>query len=347
MIEKTLFGCLPDGRQVHMYTIRNCWGEYVELLDFGACIHSVFVPDRDGCLGDVVLGVTRAEELAQRSVEGTMIGRVGNRIKAGKCVLDGREVQLEKNVRGNFLHGASGNYAFRMFDGQPEPDGQTVRFYCKDTGEGGWNDNVDVWMSYTFDDDHKLTLHYLLIPEALTVLSPTNHVYFNLGDFGDIRDHQLIIHADCLAQKGELAVPDGRTLRVDGTPFDFRQPRTIREGIDSDQDDWLPQDKRGYDDFYVLPGKGMRLAAQLYCPDTGRRLNTYTDQQSLVFFTPTNCSTRPGKRGVTYPDYAGICLETQYVPNAVNCPEFDSPVFRPGEKMESWTIYEFLAEGRS
>lgn len=341
MIRKREFGTLPDGRMVHLYTITNKHGEYVELTDFGACIHSIFVRDREGIVSDVLLGVTEAKELASRALEGTCIGRVGNRIKAGRCVLDGREVQLETNVGGNFLHGASGNYGFRMFQAQPEPDGNTVRFYLEDTGGGGFTDTVDVWVSYTFDDESRLTLHYVMIPRETTILCPTNHAYFNLGYYGDVRNHFVKIYSDSLAVKGELNVPDGRVMNVTGTPFDFQRERRIREGLDSDTQGMLPRDKFGYDDFYVLPGNGMRLACELYAPESGRRMKTYTDMQSLVFYTPTNCAARPGKRGVEYPDYGGVCMETQFVPNAVNCPEFESPVFHAGEKLDTTTVYAF------
>lgn len=345
MITVKEFGALPDGRMVKLYTITNCHGEYVELTDFGACVHSIFVRDRENRISDVLLGVTEASELASRALEGTCIGRVGNRIKAGKCVLDGEQVQLEVNVGGNFLHGASGNYAFRMFTAMPEPDGQSVRFYLEDNGGGGFTDTVDVWLRYSFDDESRLTLHYEMIPrEKTTILCPTNHAYFNLGYYGDVRSHRVRIYSGILAAKGEGNVPDGRCLDVTGTAFDFRQERSIQEGLESDVQGMLPKDKFGYDDFYVLPGSGMRLACELYAPESGRRMKTYTDMQSLIFFTPTNCANRKGKRGVVYPNYGGVCMETQFVPNAVNCHEFDSPVFRPGEKLDTTTVYAFSVE---
>jgi aldose 1-epimerase len=344
MIKKSIFGKLPDGRDVTMFTIFNCHGEYIELLDFGASIHSIFVKDRNGRLGDVLLGVTEAAELAERSLEGTMIGRVGNRISYGKCVIDGKIVQLDTNHNGNFLHGGSGNYAFRMFTANVGENENTVSFYYRDTGEGGFGNNVDAIVHYTFTDDHSLKLRYEMTPEETTILCPTNHAYFNLSDYGDARDHILRVYSENLAKKAHIGVPMGGLQSVKGTPADFTEPRIIWEALGSPPNSFFSDGRILFDDFYVLPNDGYNLAADLYSPKTGRRMKTYTDMQSLILFTPANCSNRRGKRDIAYLDYSGVCLETQFVPNAVNCPEFKSPIFKKGEKLETTTVYAFSVE---
>lgn len=344
MIEKSVFGTLPDGRVVTQYTIRNRHGEYVELLDLGASLHSVFVRDKDGRLGDVVLGVTEAAELTDRSYEGVIMGRVGNRIANGRCVIDGEPLQLEQNTGGHCLHSGSGNYAYRLFTAAEGDDGQSVTFRLDDRGEGGWKVPVDAQIRYTFDDDHRLTLHYTLTPEGATLLSPTNHAYFNLNDFGDAREHILTIHSENLAKKGPTGVPEGQLLPVKGTPADFTAPRRIGDALESEpQAFFAAVGSRKFDDFYVMPGQGMRLFAELYAPATGRRMRTWSDMQCLILFTPDNCTIRRGKRGITYLDYSAVCLETQFVPNAVNCSgAFEVPLFRKGEKLETTTVYEFV-----
>lgn len=344
MIEKIIFGNLPDGRTITKYTIYNNCGEYVELLDFGASIHSIFIKDRYGKLGDVLLGVTEAAELAERSFEGTMIGRCGNKIAYGKCVIEGKEVQLEVNHGGNFLHGASGNYAFRMFTAYTSESGKTISFYLRDKGDGGFGNEVNALVHYTFDDNHRLELRYEMVPEETTILCPTNHSYFNLSDYKDARDHILTIYSENLAKKADIGVPMGDLQPVNDTPADFTSPRSIREAMDSDTVGFFSAGRILFDDFYVLPKQGYGLVADLYSPATGRRMKTYTDMQSLILFTPSNCSKRRGKRKVVYPDYAAVCLETQFVPNAVNCPEFDSPIFHKGEKLETVTVYEFSVD---
>ncbi len=343
MIEKNIFGTLSDGRDVTKYTIKNNCDEYVELLDFGASIHSLFVKDRYGNIGDVVLGVTEADELTGRTMEGAVMGRVGNRIAYGKCVLDGKEVQLETNHGGHLLHSGSGNYAARIFDAKINDNGKTVSFYYRDKGDGGFGNEVDAWVHYTFDDDHRLEIKYELTPEETTVLSPTNHAYFNLSDFGDIGEEILTIYSKNLAKKGN-GVPVGGLQPVVGTPADFTSPRSIKEAMASDEIGFFQEGRVGFDDFYVLDKKGYGLAAELYSPATGRRMKTYTDMQSVILYTPGNCSSKPGKRGVIYSEYAAVCIETQFVPNAVNCPEFESPVFGKGEKLETVTVYEFSVD---
>ena len=344
MVKKEIFGLLSDGRPVHKFTITNSAGEFVELFDFGACLHSAFVLDREDKLGDVLLGVTEAAELEKRSLEGFVVGRVANRIAYGKCIIDGKEVQLETNKRdGNFLHSESGNYAFRMFSGSFEPNGDTVTFRMKDMGGGGFTVPVDVEISYTFTDDHCLRLHYIMIPEDTTLLCPTNHAYFNLGNYGNVRNHYLQVFSENLAKKGPSGAPEGGLLNVADTPADFRKPRLLGEALDSDPDHRFFGKNVEFDDFYVIPGEGMRQFAAYYAPETGRCMEVWSDMDSLILFTPSKCAEKkPKYDGLHYPKFGAVCMETQFVPNAINCPEFRAPLFRKGEKLDTVTEYRFL-----
>lgn len=345
MIEVTTIGQLTDGRDVKKYTVKNSFGEYVELVDFGAVIHSLCMLDKNGNIGDCVLGCPDVPSMTGRSFKGATIGRCANRIEYGRCVIDGKEYQLDINRGGHFLHGGAGNYASKLFSGKVEEDGRTVTFYLRDTGEGGFNNEVDAYVHFTFDDEHKLTIHYEMTPVGeATVLSPTNHAYFNLADFTDARDHVLTIYASNLAKRGESGVPTGGLDPVKGKPVDFTSPRVIREAMDSDVS-YFPEGRVGYDDFYVLDReRDDNLAAVLYSPKTGRVMKTYTDMQSVILFTPSNCKGSADKSGELAEDYSAVCIETQFVPNAVNVPEFDSPVFKAGEKYDSTTIYAFSVQ---
>ena len=156
MVSKELFGKLPDGSEVNRYTITNRFGESAGLLDFGATIHDVTVLDKDGKLGDVVLGAP-ADAIAQCTYMGSIIGRYSGRVPGGKCMIDGKPHQLEQNLGEDFCHGASGNYARKLFNGQCAGD-DTVTFTLLDQGEGGFGDQMDVTVTYTFSDDHCLRL---------------------------------------------------------------------------------------------------------------------------------------------------------------------------------------------
>ncbi len=345
MIEKRKFGDLPDGRAVTLYSIKNSLGEYVELLDFGAAIHSVYVKDAEGHLGDVVLGVNEACELSgRRTFEGITIGRCANRIAFGRFEIDGKVTQLECNSSGHFLHGASGNYAHKMFQTETDEKNNTVSFFFHDTGEGGFDCEADVKVSFTFDDNHRLEIRYEMVADGDTVLCPTNHAYFNLSGDDDVRDHYLRICADQLAPKGEIGMPTGDSMDVKDTPADFRELRLIREAIDSDLDGLYFKKSKAYDDFYILSKKDYGLAAELISPKSGRRMRVYTDMPSVILYTPINLEPKAGKNGRFYDGYCSVCLETQFVPNAVNCPQYLSPVFRKGEKLISKTVYAFDTE---
>lgn len=334
-IKKRIFGVLPDGRTITVYTLRNRWGEYVELLDFGAAIHSIFVRDARGNLSNVVLQVNSTKELTGRSYEGVTIGRCANRIAFGRYMAEGRMIQLETNSGQHFLHGASGNYAFKLFHGQIDEAENKVTFTLLDSGEGGFDCNVQVSVSFSFGDDKRLTIEYKMIPEGTTVLCPTNHAYFNLSG-GDIREHDLQIYAETIACKGENGIPEGKNLKIKSTPWDFRNRQNIRDAIESDMTGYFDKESKVYDDTFILSKQGFGLAAELSSKAAGRKMLVYTDMPALIVFTP------PPKQEKDNKKYIAICLETQYVPNSVNCPQYQSCVFRKGEKLSSRTVYEFI-----
>lgn len=342
MITKTNFGAISDGRMVHKYTISNKKGESAEFLDYGASLHGLWLFDRNGSLSDCVLGVTGSKELEGVNNEGSVIGRCANRIAYGRCRIGRREIQLETNQQGHFLHGGRGNYAKKFFTAEEAPEKNQIIFSLVDTGEGGFNNNVQVKVTYTFDDDSRLTIDYELTPEEETILCPTNHAYFNLDGFGDIRDEKLTIESGTIADIDEEGIPDGRTLAVNGNVYDFTIPKSFREAFISDQEEYLKKRSRGtFDTVYLIDGTGYRKAATLFSEQSGREMTVYTDSDALILFTPDKCGQKEGKRGARLPDYAAVCLETQFVPNAVNCLGFRSPVFKAGEALRTRTQYAF------
>lgn len=339
MIEQSCFGFLSDGGEVTKYRIINASGASAEILDYGGIIYSICVPDREGTLANRVLAVPDAAHLQGRSYSAITIGRVANRIAGAHCVIAGKEYHLEAGRGGNFMHGGSGSYSKKLFSAMPQSDGKTVALYLRDQGEGGFHNRVDVWVYFTFDDDNSLSIQYVMVPlDEATVLSPTNHAYFNLSGRGDVRKQILTLNASNLALVGESGAPCGGVMPVAGTPADFTAPRQIGQAIASDPD-FFP--RGGFDHFYVLDRENGGFAAELFCPETGCIMRTYTDAQSVILYTPTDCAGKPDVCGTLTEPFSAVCLEAQFVPNAVNLPEFDSPVFFPGQRLDSTTRYVF------
>ena len=340
MITSYHFADLEDGRPITAYKITNRWGEYAVILNYGAVIQSLVVKDRDGNLGDVVLGPDEGQAPGFMCRPASVMGRAANRIAYGKFTIDGKEYQL-KIARGeHHLHGNTGNYAGQFFDVTPGDDCVTLSLL--DTGEDGWECTCDTHITYTFTDNHSLTIDYSITAHGSTVICPTNHAYFNLDYPNEILDTKLKIFTDNYAPKSAIGMPDGRRAPVAGTPMDFSKGMTFAEGFASDKIGFFPEGRLGYDDFFVLPDDGFRQVAEAVNPNSGRRMRVFSDAEGLTLFTPSGAfGPTPNKYGKILEGFTSFCLETQYVPNAVNCEGYQSPVFRDGETMHSTTVYAF------
>ncbi len=343
MVSKRLFCYLKDGRPVHCYKITNNVGEYVEVLDYGASIHAIVVGDRNGALEDVALGA-EPDTLERCTYIGGTIGRCANRIAYGRYTLDGKTYQLEQNKFGHFLHGASGNYANKLFTGEMFPEENRVVMRLYDTGEGGFDCCVYAAFWFSFDDSGMLSLTLEMEGEGATILNPTNHTYFNLSGGSDARDHTLWIDSEYRVSRGEMGLPNGGSISVLNSPADFTKERTIREAMLDRQSGYFTKDTPSYDEFYLLDGRKFRHAATLGYPKNGRVMRVYTDMPCLVLFAGGDRKPETGKNGKTYEGYCAVCLETGFVPNAVNCPQYDSPVFQRGQRLVAHTVYQFSAE---
>lgn len=328
------YGKLEDGRMVHCYTIPNSFGEYVEVLDYGAAMHSVYIKDGQGKLRNVVLHANDVHHLQHRAREGFTIGRCANRIAYGKFLLEGKEVQLETGRDGHYIHGGSGNYARQMFVGTILENG--VELYLRDPGMAGFDCPVDVWVTFTFDDSHTLTMSYRMMPYGTTLLCPANHAFFDFNDDHDVRNYVLHIPIAHYAPRTEIGMPEGEIAPVADTIFDYTRPITIREGLAAEPERFGAQ-RPGYDDFYVRDGEEYGMMAEIYDPVSGITMRVGADAQCLVFVTPPPRNEGDGP-------YPCFCMETQYVPNAVNCPEYIPPVYHEGEILNKKTTYQFVVK---
>lgn len=339
MITSDIYGKLRDGREVRRFTIANKKGEYVQIIEYGAILHSIVVQDRTGALDDVCLGCASGERIEDFGRAGRVIGRVANRIKRGRFSIGEKKFKLVCNEGKNFLHGAGDDYGKKLWTGHIEGESVVLSYY--DDSTVGFECGAQARVRYSFDDFSRLTIEYEFTAEGDTVFNPTNHAYFDLSGTGDIRDHDLWIGASNRVHRDAEGIPDGGLVPVQGTAADFTYLRCIREAMKYGGD-YFGDGPVSYDEFYLLDRQESgKPVADLYSYNVGRGMRTYTDMPAMVLYTDPGTKTETGKNGQELGAYCGLCLETGFVPNAVNLPEFASPVFLEGATLKSTTVYEF------
>jgi aldose 1-epimerase len=347
-VEKQPFGKTADGTPVDLYTLTNSKGVRVAITNYGGIVVSLFTPDRNGNLGDIVLGFERLEDyLKGHPYFGAIIGRYGNRIAKGRFTLDGVEYKLAQNNGENHLHGGLVGFDKKVWKARDfvDAEGQHLELrYTSPDGEEGYPGNLDVTVTYSLNEQNQLRIDYVATTDKPTVVNLTNHSYFNLAGEGDILGHLLRLNADYFTPVDAGLIPTGELRPVKGTPFDFTEPTPI--GARIEQDDEQLRYGRGYDHNFVLRGGGGSLAeaAEVYEPKTGRVLRVLTTEPGVQFYTGNFLDgTLRGKYGRVYHRRTGFCLETQHFPDSPNKPHFPTTVLRPGQTYRSTTIYEFSA----
>ena len=338
----TRFGALPDGSPVDLFTLTNAHGLVAKLTDYGATLTELHVPDRSGRLADVVLGFDHLRQyLGDHHYFGSTVGRVANRIGYGRFTLDGQVVQLARNHGEHHLHG--GPVGFDKALWQSEVLHGAVRFtHVSPDGDQGYPGRLEVAVTVTLTDDDALVFEYEATTDHPTPVNLTNHAWFNLAGAGDVLGHVLWLAATSYTPTDADLIPTGKILSVAGTPLDFSRPVAIGARIVE-----LGGDPPGYDHNYVLggAGRGLTVAARLTEPVSGRVLEVATTEPGLQLYTGNHLDgTIDGKGGVIYPRYAGVCLETQGFPDAVNHPGFPSVILRPGQTCRQTTAFRFSVE---
>ena len=335
------FGKTADGRTVSLYRMTNASGAYVEVLDYGCTLHSICVPDNKGTLTDVCLGYdTVAEYEANDGYLGAFIGRHANRIREGKFTLNGVDYTLAVNNGPNHLHGGLKGFDKVVWATSVASD-RLLFTHTSPDGDEGYPGTLILSLVYSFDDDNTLTLAYDAVCDADTVVNFTNHCYFNLNGQGSgtATDLLLQIHADEFTENDENCLPTGQVLSVEGTPFDFREPKAI--GRDIEADDQNLKNGKGYDHNFVLRGEGLREVCVLSSEKTGIVCTTRTTQPGIQIYTGNFLTERKGKGGTAYNFRDAVCLETQHFPDAVHHEGFPSAVLKKGETYHQVTKYTF------
>lgn len=348
MTEKP-FAVLDDGRAASLYTMQNRNGMQVIVTNFGGTIVSMMVPDRDGKFADVVLGYDDlAGYQARKNFFGALIGRCCNRIAKGRFTLNQKEYQLALNDNGkNHLHGGIAGFDQKLWNAEMLTlDGSLALklTYTSPDGEENYPGNLSVSATYLLREDNALELRYSAVCDADTVCNLTNHSYFNLSghDSGTVLNHQLKIYADSFTEADAESIPTGRILPVAGTPMDFREFHRVGDRIDAD---YQPLHfGGGYDHNWVLRKENgvMGLCAQLYDEQSGRRMTCETTLPGVQFYSGNGINGMiAGKGGCRYGRRSALCLETQFAPDSVNHPEWETPILKAGQTYESATIYRF------
>jgi aldose 1-epimerase len=349
LIAPEAYTATVDGKPVSLYTLTNAAGATLQLTNYGSRMVSLWVPDRDGTMRDVLLGY---ETIAEAQNDGAslspIVGRYGNRIAGGRFTLDGTEYQLNLNNGANHLHGGPRGWATKVWDAEQFTDAEgnpAVKMtLVSPDGEENYPGTITLDVTYTLTPQNAVTIDYHATTDAPTVLNPTSHGYFNLHGTAteSALSHIVTIHADAFTPTDAGMIPTGEIRAVEGTPLDFRTPTVVGDRIDTDYEPLVFGG--GYDHNWVL-NKGSEgefaLAVEVYEPATGIVMQVLTDQPAVQFYSGNSLDGPRGKRGETYTRRTGLAFETQHYPDSPNHPEFPTTVLRPGETYTQRTVYAF------
>ncbi|HBZ03656.1 MAG TPA: galactose-1-epimerase [Lachnospiraceae bacterium] len=343
------FGITKKGEAVTAYTICNEAGMSATIINFGATLVKLEVPDKVGNMRDVVLGYDDVSGYENgETFFGAVIGRNANRICGGKVTLDGVTYQMDQNDNDNNLHSGFNGIDKKIWTTLDTDNKSSVTFICKSNDlEQGLPGNVTITVTYTITDDNELLITYDAASDKKTVINLTNHSYFNLNGHykGNIEGHELVLYADYYNPViDEKSIPTEENASVEGTVFDFRTAKEI--GRDIEADDIQLKYVGGYDHNYIINGNSgdMRPFASLYSKESGILMEFSSDQTGTQLYTGNFIGDQIGKGGFNYHKRSGMCLEPQYIPNAMNfIPEgsIDSPVFDADERYHSVSCFKF------
>jgi aldose 1-epimerase len=347
MVQKELTGTYK-GKEVYQMTLTNKAGNVIRLTNFGARITWIEVPDKNGTKENITFGFDTFDGMIKGDPYfGAVVGRYANRIAKGKFSLDGVGYSLALNNGPNSLHGGPGGWHSVVWETEipAKTEFPTVKFTYKSPDmEEGYPGNMNIEVTYTWNDKNEIVIDYACTTDKKTVLNITNHAYFNLhgAGNGDILDHQLVIKASGFVPVDSTLIPTGEIRPVTGTPFDFTTPHTVGERIGENYDQLIFG--KGYDHTFVLDNKE-EVDASVYEPSSGRLMEVITDQPGIQFYCGNFLDgSKLGHGGKPYIHRSGLCLETGHYPDSPNHPGFPSTILNPGEAFKSQTIYRFTVK---
>ena len=328
-----------NGQTCDVYELKNKNGCVVEIFTYGARITRLCVPDKNGVFGDVILGYQNPEEyLGKIAYYGATIGRYANRIEKGKFTLNGKTYTLETNDGAHHLHGGiTANFDTQNFQAEILGD-ELVLSHLSPDGAGGYPGNLQVKVTFSFNDANELAIDYFATTDKDTLCNLTNHAYFNLGDDDTILDHELMIKSRKMTAIDDELIPHGEFMDIDNTAYSFYTPKRIGQDIFSNAE--FIQKCHGYDFNYCIEREnaGLTHCAYAYDKKSGRRMDCYTTLPGVQLYTCCRLDMQGKKK---YGDFAALCLETQGYPNSPNCPNYPSTTLKAGDVYATKTIYKF------
>jgi aldose 1-epimerase len=342
-IQRSRFGEL-SGRAVDLYTLTNSKGLVLKVTNYGATLTELHVPDRSGQLADVVLGFERLDGYLQHGAFfGATVGRVANRIRAAKFELEGRSYPLAATDGADHLHGGRRGWDKMLWSAEPAQtaDGPSLLLqYVSADGEEGYPGEVKASVLYTLTEQNQVCIEMSAQTDRTTLINMAHHSYWNLGGHasGDVLEHELLLEADAYTP-GDPVVPTGEVRAVAGTPFDFRRAKSIGRDLER-----VGTEPRGFDHNWIVNGVPdvLRPVGRVFHPRSGRVLELRADTPGVQFYSGNFLDGSLIGKGQRYQRHAGLCLETQAFPNAVNLPEWQSQVVRrPGMPYRQRMVHSF------
>lgn len=347
-ITKVAFGTL-NNQPVDLYTLTNDQGMVVKITNYGGIITEIHVPDKEGKLGDIVLGFDSLAGYRQPNVPyfGALIGRYGNRIAKGQFNLEGKTYKLPINNGPNSLHGGTEGFDKKVWTAEEVKTDSTVGLkltLVSPDGDQGYPGTLKATVTYTLSDNNALRLDYQATTDKPTVVNLTNHTYFNLtGGTSDILGHEVQLKASRIVPVGADLIPTGKLQDVKGTPFDFTTATVVGQRINDTKDEQI-KNGGGYDHCWVFDeaGTGLKSQGMVYEPTTGRTIELLTTEPAVQFYSGNFLDGKlTGKNNVNYKKRSGLCLETEHYPDSPNQATFPSTVLKPGQTYTSTTEYRF------
>jgi aldose 1-epimerase len=339
-----IFGTTTDGQEITQYTLTHANNCQVKIINYGAIVTSITVPDRGGQMADIVLGHDALDGYANAAgYLGAVVGRYGNRIRNGQFELNGQTCNLATNNGPNHLHGGLLGFNQMVWQARAEESANRIRLtHISPDGDEGYPGTLTAQVTYTLTDSGGLNIQYRATTDQPTVVNLTNHSYFNLAGAGSILDHSLTLNASHFTPVDNTLIPTGEIRPVQNTAFDFTVPTRIGDHIDA-HDDQIGHGG-GYDHNWVLDGwdQSLRDIAIVHDPHSGRKMTVSTTEPGVQFYTGNFLDgSIVGKQGLPYGKRSGLCLETQHFPNSPNQPNFPRTTINPGEEYRSETVYTF------
>ena len=351
-LKRENFQAVIQGKETDLYVLTNSNGMEVCITNYGGAIMAIMVPDKEGKMANVIQGHDSIQNMVNSPEPflSTLVGRYGNRIAKGRFTMNGKDYSLAINNGPNHLHGGPTGFHARVWDAEQINEHELVLRYISAYYEEGFPGELHMNVKYSLTEDDELIIDYRGTTNKKTPVNMTSHGFFSLAGIAnptpEALNNILTINADFFIPIDETSIPTGEILKVEGTPFDFRTPHAVGERI-GDTSCQQIVNGTGYDHCYVLnkrePGE-LSYAVKCVEPNSGRKMEMWTTEPGVQFYSSNWHSGFTGNQGATYPKYSALCFEAQHFPDSPNHPYFPSTILKAGEIYRQKTIYKFGIE---